>query len=260
MKTKFLLLSLLLATASVRADDLADGMKAWEKKDFPTALQIYTRLANAGNSEAQFQLGEMTGYGEGRAEDLALAEQWLAKAQANGHKDAAASIATMRQRGARKADIAYYTERYDGADVSLASRHCVAPQLPAASASRAEIKQVSDSLEAWTNCYNGFVAGLSAALPAGKTIPADVSKLMSTTEFDSARVRMDQAFAAQAAAATAQAARVSSAADAWRTATEAKVKQDAIATAHLREEQRKGMDQARATIQAQQDRVSRGGK
>ena len=255
-----LLLSLLLATALVHADDLADGVKAWEKKDFQTALAIYTRLADAGNLEAQFQLGEMIGYGEGRGEDLALAQQWLAKAQANGHKDAAESIATMRQRGARKADIAYYTERYNGADVSLAARHCVRPQLPAASSTRPEIKKISDSLEAWTACYNGFVASLNTVLPPGKAIPLDISKLMSSAEFDSARLRMDTAYAALAADASAQAAGVSTAAEAWRAATELKVRDDAINAARLRQEQLVGMEQTRATTQAQQDARARRGK
>jgi hypothetical protein len=260
MKKAILVLSLLIAAAAVRADDLADGLKAWEKKDFQTALQIYTRLAEAGNPEAQFQLGEMIGYGEGRPEDPALSERWLAKAQANGHKEAAASIATMRQRATRKNDIAYYTERYDGADVSVASRKCVRPELPPVSRTRAEIKQVGAALDAWTTCYNGFVAGLSAALPAGKAIPPDVSKLMSSTEFDAARQRMDTRYTAMAADAASQAAAVSAAADAWRSATERQVKEDAAITARLREEQRVSGEQARALTQARQDRTARGGK
>jgi hypothetical protein len=260
MKKTILLVSLLMATALVRADDLSDGLKAWEKKDFQGALQIFTRLAEAGNPEAQFQLGEMIGYGEGRPEDLALSERWLAKAQAGGHKDAAASIATMRQRATRKNDIAHYTEHYDGADVSLASRKCVRPEVPAVSRTRAEIKQVGAALDAWTTCYNGFVAGLSAALPAGKTIPPDIAKVMSSTEFDTARQRMDSRYAAMATDAASQAAAVSAAADAWRTATERQVKEDAVTTARLREEQRVTGEQARAVTQAIQDARARGGK
>ncbi len=260
MKKLFVLLCLLSAGALAHADDLANGVKAWEAKDFQGALQIFTRLAEAGNPEAQFQLGEMIGYGEGRSEDLALAERWLVKAQANGHKDAATSIVTMRQRGAHKADIAFYTERYEGADVSLASRHCVRPQLPAVSRTREEIKKVSASLQAWTDCYNGFVGGLNTALPAGKAIPPDIAKLMSSTEFDTARARMDKTYAALAADASAQAAAVDAQAEAWRVATEAQVKDAALATARLRDEQRVGMEQNRAVIQAGQDAKARGGK
>jgi hypothetical protein len=60
--------------------------------------------------------------------------------------------------------------------------------------------------------------------------------------------------------AASQAAAVSAAADAWRIATERQVKEDAVTTARLREEQRVTGEQARAVTQAIQDARARGGK
>lgn len=119
-------------------------------------------------------------------------------------------------------------------------RWCVgAPLCAPATASclayaRGKIKQVSDNLNAWTTCYDGLVASLNTALPSGKAIPVDIAKLMSSTEFDSARLRMDKAYAVLAADASAQAAGVSKAVEAWRAATELKVKEDTISTARIR--------------------------
>lgn len=39
---------------------------------------MYARLAEAGNTEAQFLLGEMYWYGDGAASDLTLATSWIA--------------------------------------------------------------------------------------------------------------------------------------------------------------------------------------
>jgi TPR repeat protein len=57
------------------ADELSDGIKAWERQDYAQAQQIFSKLAKAGNAEAQRQLGEMIGFGEG------VPETWPAQAQ-----------------------------------------------------------------------------------------------------------------------------------------------------------------------------------
>ncbi|WP_426105588.1 hypothetical protein [Massilia sp. TSP1-1-2] len=42
---------------TARADELADGIKALEKRDFAHAQRIYSRLGNAGNTQEQLLLG-----------------------------------------------------------------------------------------------------------------------------------------------------------------------------------------------------------
>ncbi len=207
-------LLLFLLCTSVFADELADGIKAWEKQDFVQAYQAFTRLANAGNAEAQLLLGEMYGYGEGVPEDMAQAERWLKQAQARGHKDAAASLATMAARAAHKADIASYVN-YTGTERSLEKAGCVKPIIPELSKTRAEIKGVDAAVRLWRSCYDGFAAKLDSQRPPGSAIPAEIAKLMSLDELQRARSAMDKAYAALAADASEQAKELLAANDAW---------------------------------------------
>ncbi len=195
-------------TMAAFADDLAAGMKAWEKRDFAQAQQTYTRLANAGNVQAQLLLGELYGFGEGVPEDLAQAEKWLAKAQAGGNPDAAATLANLRQRAARKSDIARYVDA--GAAQSLVTFDCVRPVFPEKSRSRHEMRAVDAATKAWRACYGRYADSLAAG-PV-KAIPQDIVNLMNLAELDRARSAMSQA---QAQVAEAEAKVVMAGYDAW---------------------------------------------
>lgn len=70
VKLTVLCLTMLLGVPAL-ADDLADANKLLENKAYPQALAAFTKLANAGNAEAQFHLGEMYWYGEAGSVDLA---------------------------------------------------------------------------------------------------------------------------------------------------------------------------------------------
>jgi hypothetical protein len=203
-----------------RADELADGMKAWEQRDFARAQQIYSRLANAGNVQAQLLLGELYGFGEGVPEDLATAEKWISKAQAGGNPDAAASLASMRERAARKADIARYVSGYDGTEVRLAKFGCVKPAFPEESRSKADIRKVEAGTNAWRACYERFAANLAAQMPPGKAIPEGVASLMSLEELDRARATMDRAYAQAGNEAGAEAKAILADYDSWYARTE----------------------------------------
>ena len=97
MKKIVFCLTLLLAGAAC-ADELADANALFQKKAYPQALQLYTKLANAGNAEAQLHLGEMYWYGEAGAIDEAKADAWFRKSAAKGNKTAAAALEVMKQR------------------------------------------------------------------------------------------------------------------------------------------------------------------
>jgi hypothetical protein len=208
-----LLLSLLAGAAC--ADELADGIKAWETRDFATAQRIFSKLANAGNPEAQLLLGEMYGFGEGVPEDRALAERWIGQARAGGHKDAAASLDSIRQRAARKADIARYVSGFDGAELSLSKFGCVTPVLPEVSRSADEIKTTDAAIKQWRACYERFGTHLAAQMPAEKAIPPEVARLMNLPELERARGAMDKAYAAAADNASREALAFSGASEAW---------------------------------------------
>jgi TPR repeat protein len=205
---------LLLVCACAYADELSDGIKAWERRDFATAQTIFSKLANAGNPQAQLLLGEMYGYGEGVPEDLVQAERLLGQARAAGNKEAVESLDNVRQRASRKADIARFAE--GGAPPqSLSAFGCVMPVFPEVSTTQADIKAVTAKANDWRSCYERYGAHL-AAQPAGdKAVPADVAKLMNLVELERARVGREQLYARAAAAANEEAAAFGQASSQW---------------------------------------------
>jgi len=219
MKTLVAGLALVTLAGVAQADDLADGIKAWEAQDFAKAHNLLGKLAEAGNPEAQLLVGEMYGFGEGVAENPGTAESWLSKAKAGGHKDAGESLNTLKRRGAHKQDIAYYVNGYKGDDVALAKYGCVKPVFPKESKTQKEIKEIQATMESWSECYERFGKGLHAAQPAGKLIPQDVAKVMSLAELAQARSAMDKVYAGIAADSDRQAREVIAAHDIWAAAT-----------------------------------------
>ena len=168
------------------ADELADAQKLWDNKQFSAAFAAFSQLAAAGNPTAQLQLGEMYGFGEGTAEDLAQARNWLDKAVKSGHPEAANSLALVNQRAARKSDISYYMGKFDGGAARYENFGCKRPALPEVSASRVAIKEVTDSIKDWRDCYDKFAAHLNQVAAPEKTISADVLNLMNNEEFKQA--------------------------------------------------------------------------
>ncbi|XLZ72817.1 hypothetical protein ABT364_12850 [Massilia sp. SR12] len=215
IKTLCAAIALLGAAGVALADDLADGIKAWEKQDFARAHQLLGKLAQSGNPEAQLLVGEMYGFGEGVAEDPAQAESWLTKAKAAGHKDAANSLLVLQQRKVRKADIDFYRSAYTGEELAYAKQGCVAPDFPDASHTQEEIKEVKARMAEWEACYQRFGQGLAGAQPAGKLIPGSIGRLMSAGELQQARSTMDKAYARIAGEGEQSGRQVIAAHDAW---------------------------------------------
>jgi TPR repeat protein len=221
MKNVLFCLSLLVCGAAVAADPLADANALFAQKAYPQALQAYTRLANAGNVEAQQQLGQMYWYGEAGEVDEAKAEAWFRKAAAKGNKVAADSLEVMQQRVARRDDIAYWTGKYDGADLKSGEFRCPAPRIPAMSKLNDEIDRVSNAVIAWQECHNRFVVNLNAASPLVKRIPADVAKLMNKDDHEKARLHLERVQANLSENAKVSAKMVLADYAVWRNATEA---------------------------------------
>jgi hypothetical protein len=222
MKKYLFCLSLLLAGA-VHAGDLADANALFAKKAYPQALQLYTKLANAGNVEAQQHLGEMYWYGEAGAVDDARAEAWFRKAAAKGNAVAVASLDVMKQRVARRAEIDHWIGKYDGSDLKSGQLRCPAPRIPAMSKLNDEIDRVAGAMSAWQECYNRFVVNLNEASPLTKRIPPDVARLMNKDETERARVYLEQVHANVAEDARVSSKLVLADFAAWRSATEAYV-------------------------------------
>jgi hypothetical protein len=210
MKKTLMVLALACLPCLALADDLADAVKAWERRDFAVALQGFTRLANAGNAQAQQLLGEMYGFGEGVAEDPALARQWLEQSRAAGNKEAEGSLQVLLARAARKGEIARYQAGAQWSGVSLAGAGCAPPVFPEQSIKAEQIKAIGQQVADYRACYERFVTGIAA-----RKLPDDVASLMSLTELEAARAANEAAIARTAGQAREEATRVIADNDAW---------------------------------------------
>jgi hypothetical protein len=219
MKKIMICLGLLVA-GMANADELADANTLFQKKAYPQAVVLYTRLANAGNAEAQLHLGQMYWYGEAGAVDEARADAWFRKAAAKGNKAAAAALDVMKQRQAQRAQIDFWIAKYDGADLKAGKFQCAVPRIPAISKDNAEIKRVANNVEVWQECYNGFVANMNANSAISAKIPGDIARLLNQNELDAAKAHYEEVHARIGADASIGAKLLLADFAAWRGATE----------------------------------------
>ena len=228
MKKTLTCLALILSGA-VHADDLANANQMLVNQAYPQALALYEKLAAAGNPAAQFSLGEMYWYGEAGKIDVEQARSWFTKAAAAGNLPAVAALDTMRQRELHRADIAFWVSAYDGSDMKTGKFACERPAFPL-SRTNADIKKVQDGYLAWQQCYNGFVENVNSALPPGKRIPVEISKLMNQIEFDQSVSHLDRVYAGLTSDAAKSAQSISVDYKDWHESTIAYVAQQNAAT------------------------------
>src|SRR5437870_1310055 len=89
MRLLFLCLLLLLAAiAPALAGPLEDGLAAYTKGDFDTAVRLLRPLAEQGNPQAEQKLGRLYQRGKGVPKNFERAVEWYRKAAEQG--DAAA--------------------------------------------------------------------------------------------------------------------------------------------------------------------------
>lgn len=217
---RFVFAVLVLAAGMASANDLGDAEKALRAKEYDKALPIYTKLANAGNAEAQFRLGEMYWYGDGTAVDMGKSQAWLQKAAAGGHGGARETLAILQQREQRAADIAFWTSGYKGDDLVSGKNACPTPKVPAVSKTNDEINHIQAEIAQWETCYNDFVAGVNQVAPGARRIPADVLKLMSPREAEQAAAHVDDATVAVISRRQAEALAFTGERDAWFASTQ----------------------------------------
>lgn len=95
----FSLFAVFCFSLPVSADHLNDGMVAYKRGDYKTALELLNHLAEQGNANAQNTLGSMYYHGKGVGQDNAIAMKWLRKAAEQGHANAQYGLAVMYDNG-----------------------------------------------------------------------------------------------------------------------------------------------------------------
>jgi len=76
-----------------------EGVAAYKRGDYATALSEFRPLAEQGNSEAQFKLGLMYSKGEGVPQDYAEEVRWYRKAAKQGNASAQLNLGAMYAMG-----------------------------------------------------------------------------------------------------------------------------------------------------------------
>jgi hypothetical protein len=165
MRNLLLCAALALALPAWGADSLADAAALVAKKDYAKAVDQYTRLADKGNADAQLRLGELYLDEDSGLYDEAKAQAWLAKAADKGQAKAGEQLKRLEQRAQRKADIEYWTAKYDGRELIDGKYMCPRPHLPAVSKQNDEIDAINACLQRWQDCHNGMVVNLNKSTP-----------------------------------------------------------------------------------------------
>lgn len=99
---RLLMLLLILVTGVARpvlAGPLEDGLAAYKKGDWDTAVRLLLPLAEKGDAQAQEKIGRLYDRGRGFPRNYAEAERWYRKAAEQGDAPAQSRLAFMYRSG-----------------------------------------------------------------------------------------------------------------------------------------------------------------
>lgn len=84
-----------LSPAAAEAETVRAGIEAWQRSDYAAAVAIWRPLAEKGDSDAAFNLGQAYRLGRGVSIDLATAQKWLEAAARANHLDAQTTLGLL---------------------------------------------------------------------------------------------------------------------------------------------------------------------
>ncbi|MGH6729884.1 MAG: tetratricopeptide repeat protein, partial [Sphingomicrobium sp.] len=77
------------------AQSVRTGIEAWQRADYATAIATWRPLAEAGDADAQFNLGQAYRLGRGVPINLAVAKTWFERSAGQGHVDAQTTLGLL---------------------------------------------------------------------------------------------------------------------------------------------------------------------
>src|SRR5688572_26775027 len=95
MRNLLLALAIAVSAAPTGAQSVRAGIDAWQKGDTAGAVAIWRPLAEKGDADAAFNLGQAYRLGKGVPLDLAQAQVWLERAARKGHVDAQSTLGLL---------------------------------------------------------------------------------------------------------------------------------------------------------------------
>ena len=92
-----LLIALAVAAMAMpaAAQSVKSGIEAWQRGDTAGAVAIWRPLAEKGDADAAFNLGQAYRLGKGVPTDLSQAQSWLEQAARRGHVDAQSTLGLL---------------------------------------------------------------------------------------------------------------------------------------------------------------------
>lgn len=87
--------AVLFAARAPAQQNVKSGIDAWQHGDYAAAISIWRPLAQKGDPDAEFDLGQAYRLGRGVPVDLAQAQIWLEKAATAGHLDAETTLGLL---------------------------------------------------------------------------------------------------------------------------------------------------------------------
>jgi TPR repeat protein len=90
---------LALAATALQAGPFEDGVAAYERGDYASAIGLWHPLAQQGDAAAQFNIALLLNTGRGVPEDKAAAVSWYRLAAEQGYAKAQFSLGAMYERG-----------------------------------------------------------------------------------------------------------------------------------------------------------------
>jgi uncharacterized protein len=97
MSPKYLVAAIMAAmmASPLSAQSVKAGIDAWQRADYSAAVGIWRPLAEAGDADAQFNLGQAYRLGRGVPLDLPAAKLWFERAARSGHVDAETTLGLL---------------------------------------------------------------------------------------------------------------------------------------------------------------------
>ena len=94
---KYLVAAAILGTAisPLSAQSVRAGIDAWQRADYSSAVAIWRPLAEKGDADAAFNLGQAYRLGRGVQSNLALSKAWFERAANKGHVDAQTTLGLL---------------------------------------------------------------------------------------------------------------------------------------------------------------------
>jgi len=88
-------LALTIGPAPGIAQSVKAGIEAWQRKDYAAAVSIWRTLAEAGDPDAAFNLGQAYRLGRGVPINLSAAQTWLQRAADKNHVEAQGTLGLL---------------------------------------------------------------------------------------------------------------------------------------------------------------------